>query len=403
MGSKPLSFANFLSRSARALDIMGPAKPHELAKALRRSPKYEEASYVDLVSVKEPVELGDGKLCIGLVDCGVKRSIVRELLKRGVRLRIVPCRRPELAYDCDGLFVSNGPGNPKLLTFLAEEIRQYVEYRKPLMGICLGHQVVAMVALAYDVVREEERALIKAAASLGVGLRLVEIGDVLVLDAWEPDVYLVRTLSHNKGIIFASAVESRGGVAVNSSAALATSWNKALTLTKLLAAGLPVPKSFVLFGKAPLDVEGRKIVKAVSGSWGRKVSLVTSREELEVLLKSAEGEVLLLQEAVGTGEDIRVFVIGDRAVAAMVIPRDAKNVDAAYAFIDFVLRPENAARITLASYYPTAVKKQLVAKYLPADVLEDPAVYPPEGANLIYLNYTKELLDAVERIRAAVR
>jgi len=174
-----------------------------------------------------------------------------------------------------------------------------------------------MVALAYDVVREEERALVKAAASLGVGLRLVEIGDVLALDAWEPDVYLVRTLSHNKGIIFASAVESRGGVAVNSSAALATSWNKALTLTKLLAAGLPVPKSFVLFGKAPLDVEGRKIVKAVSGSWGRKVSLVTSREELEVLLKSAEGEVLLLQEAVGTGEDIRVFVIGDRAVAAM--------------------------------------------------------------------------------------
>jgi len=92
-----------------------------------------------------------------------------------------------------------------------------------------------------------------------------------------------------------------------------------------------------------------------------------------------------------------------RWVDFMVIPRDAKNVDAAYAFMDFVLRPENAARITLASYYPTAVKKQLVAKYLPADVLEDPTVYPPEGANLIYLNYTKELVDAVKRISAAVR
>jgi len=138
------ALAQLLREHGVMMGAMGPAKPHELAKALRRSPKYEEASYVDLVSVKEPVELGDGKLCIGLVDCGVKRSIVRELLKRGVRLRIVPCRRPELAYDCDGLFVSNGPGNPKLLTFLAEEIRQYVEYRKPLMGICLGHQVVAM-------------------------------------------------------------------------------------------------------------------------------------------------------------------------------------------------------------------------------------------------------------------
>lgn len=138
------ALAQLLREHGVMMGAMGPAEPHELAEALRRSPKYEEVSYVDLVSVKEPAELGEGKLCIGLVDCGVKRSIVRELLKRGVKLRIVPCRRPELAYGCDGLFVSNGPGNPKLLTLLAERVRQYVEYKKPLMGICLGHQVVAM-------------------------------------------------------------------------------------------------------------------------------------------------------------------------------------------------------------------------------------------------------------------
>ncbi len=87
----------------------------------------------------------------------------------------------------------------------------------------------------------------------------------------------------------------------------------------------------------------------------------------------------------------------------MVIPRDAKNVEAAYAFINFLLRPENAARITLAAYYPTAVKKQLVAGHLPREILEDPAIYPPEGAGLIYLNYTEAMLKAVEAIRQAVK
>lgn len=91
-----------------------------------------------------------------------------------------------------------------------------------------------------------------------------------------------------------------------------------------------------------------------------------------------------------------------RWVDFMVIPRDAKNVEAAYAFIDFLLRPENAARITKASNYPTAVKKELVAKYLTEDILNDPTVYPPEGAKLIYLNYTKQLVDAVKKIRSSV-
>ncbi|WP_148683017.1 glutamine-hydrolyzing carbamoyl-phosphate synthase small subunit [Pyrobaculum ferrireducens] len=126
------------------MGAVGPEEPGVLLEKLRRSPRYDEVVYVDQVSVKEPVELGDGKLCVGIVDCGVKKSIVREFLKRGVKVRLVPCRRPEAAFDCDALFVSNGPGNPKLLDFLSTKIAEYVEYRKPLMGICLGHQVIAM-------------------------------------------------------------------------------------------------------------------------------------------------------------------------------------------------------------------------------------------------------------------
>jgi carbamoyl-phosphate synthase small subunit len=132
------------------MGALGPEEPEELLKRIKSSPRYDEVSYVDAVSVREPRELGDGGACIGVVDCGVKRSILMEFLKRGVKLRVVPCRKPELAFDCDALFISNGPGNPRLLDFLAARVREYAEYKKPIMGICLGHQVVAM-ALGADV------------------------------------------------------------------------------------------------------------------------------------------------------------------------------------------------------------------------------------------------------------
>ncbi|MCU7787991.1 RimK family alpha-L-glutamate ligase [Pyrobaculum sp. 3827-6] len=174
-----------------------------------------------------------------------------------------------------------------------------------------------MVTLVYDVVREEEKALIKTAERLGVALKTVKIGEVLDVEGWEPDVYLIRTLSHNKGIVAAAVVEGNGGLAVNSSSAIAVSWNKAVTLARLRASGLPVPRTKVLFGEAEVEVGERAIVKTASGSWGRKVALVTAPEEVRLLMRSAENEVFLLQEMIGTGEDIRVFIIGERAVAAM--------------------------------------------------------------------------------------
>jgi alpha-L-glutamate ligases, RimK family len=174
-----------------------------------------------------------------------------------------------------------------------------------------------VVALVYDVLREEEKMLLKAAERLGVALELIKVGEALEIEGWRSDVYLIRTLSHNRGIVAAAAVEGNGGFAVNSSCALLTSWNKAVTHAKLRGAGLPVPKTAVLFGEADVEVRNRVIVKTASGSWGRKVALVSTSEELKLVLKSAEGDVLLLQEMVGTGEDIRVFVVGGRAVAAM--------------------------------------------------------------------------------------
>ncbi|MFN3805140.1 MAG: RimK family alpha-L-glutamate ligase [Pyrobaculum sp.] len=174
-----------------------------------------------------------------------------------------------------------------------------------------------MVTLIYDVAREEEKMLVKTAERLGVPLEVRQVGEVVELGRRAPGVYLVRTLSHNKGVITAAAVEGGGGVAINSSLAISTCWNKAVALTRLHAAGLPTPRTSVLFGEADVEIGGRAIVKSVSGSWGRKVALVSTPEELRLVLKSSEGEALMLQEMVGTGEDIRVFVVNQRAVAAM--------------------------------------------------------------------------------------
>ncbi|HXR66436.1 MAG TPA: glutamine-hydrolyzing carbamoyl-phosphate synthase small subunit [Ktedonobacteraceae bacterium] len=93
---------------------------------------------------------GAGETTIVLIDCGAKRNITRCLLARGVRLITVPWDydlfAPDLDFTFDGILVSNGPGNPKLATKTIETLRVAMERRVPVMGICLGHQLLALAA-----------------------------------------------------------------------------------------------------------------------------------------------------------------------------------------------------------------------------------------------------------------
>ncbi|MBD3235793.1 MAG: glutamine-hydrolyzing carbamoyl-phosphate synthase small subunit [Candidatus Eisenbacteria bacterium] len=91
---------------------------------------------------------------IVVVDCGCKRSILRELRERGCRLTIVPHDHDLCAIPCDGMLLSNGPGDPVLCEAtvrqvaarLAEVERLDVDDRPPLAGICLGNQLLARAA-----------------------------------------------------------------------------------------------------------------------------------------------------------------------------------------------------------------------------------------------------------------
>ncbi|MBH1975428.1 MAG: glutamine-hydrolyzing carbamoyl-phosphate synthase small subunit [Rhodocyclales bacterium] len=82
-------------------------------------------------------------------DFGVKRNILRMLASRGCRLTVVPAKTPAaevLAMNPDGVFLSNGPGDPEPCDYAIAAIREFLERRVPTFGICLGHQLMALAA-----------------------------------------------------------------------------------------------------------------------------------------------------------------------------------------------------------------------------------------------------------------
>lgn len=82
-------------------------------------------------------------------DFGVKRNILRMLTDRGCRLTVVPAQTPAsdvLAMKPDGVFLSNGPGDPEPCDYAIEAIQQLLAANMPMFGICLGHQLLALAA-----------------------------------------------------------------------------------------------------------------------------------------------------------------------------------------------------------------------------------------------------------------
>ena len=95
-----------------------------------------------------PEGISEGDRPVVVIDCGIKKNILRMLSKRGLSLVVVPWDTPAdeiLRYDPCGLFISNGPGNPEDCVPTIETIRQ-LKGKLPIFGICLGHQ---MISLAY--------------------------------------------------------------------------------------------------------------------------------------------------------------------------------------------------------------------------------------------------------------
>jgi carbamoyl-phosphate synthase large subunit len=95
------------------------------------------------VSCKEVLRYGNGSKTVVLVDCGVKHNIVRCLLKRDVTIIRVPWNYDFNTLEYDGLFVSNGPGDPDHCQTTVDNLRKAMEKGKPICGICMGNQLLA--------------------------------------------------------------------------------------------------------------------------------------------------------------------------------------------------------------------------------------------------------------------
>jgi len=98
------------------------------------------------VSVGEKMVYGKGKYRILLIDCGVKYNIIRYLLERDTTVIRVPWDHDISQEEYDGLFISNGPGDPKQCGVTIENLSKAFQADTPIFGICLGNQLMALAA-----------------------------------------------------------------------------------------------------------------------------------------------------------------------------------------------------------------------------------------------------------------
>ena len=134
--------------------------------AARAAPAMTGLDLAKVVSVSEPYEwtetewlLGRGYGTLGTLanakhhvvayDFGVKRNILRMLASRGCRVTVVPAQTPAadvMKLKPDGVFLSNGPGDPEPCSYAIEATRELVDTGTPTFGICLGHQILALAS-----------------------------------------------------------------------------------------------------------------------------------------------------------------------------------------------------------------------------------------------------------------
>lgn len=137
----------------------------ELAKILRESPSIEQQNYIKAVSTTKHFTHKDGAFDfssfsysapttrhkVAVIDFGAKRNILNELVSVGLEAVVYPhnfCAKEIVEAfmqgEIDGVFLSNGPGDPKTLSKEVSEIKQLIEAKIPMFGICLGHQLLAL-------------------------------------------------------------------------------------------------------------------------------------------------------------------------------------------------------------------------------------------------------------------
>lgn len=124
-----------------------PSSDEYLIRNLKKSRNYDDINFVDEVSVNKTIDYGTGNKVVVLIDCGVKISIIRELLRRKLKVIRVPYDTSLddiQKYQPNGVLVSNGPGDPKICEKTVKTVKGLFGEGVPLLGICMGTQIIAL-------------------------------------------------------------------------------------------------------------------------------------------------------------------------------------------------------------------------------------------------------------------
>jgi carbamoyl-phosphate synthase small subunit len=122
-------------------------KGMDLAKEVTTAESYQWSDSVWDLETNRPKENVETQFHVVAYDYGVKRNILRMLVERGCKVTVVPAKTTAsdvLAIQPDGVFLSNGPGDPEPCDYAIEAIRQILQTEVPVFGICLGHQLLAL-------------------------------------------------------------------------------------------------------------------------------------------------------------------------------------------------------------------------------------------------------------------
>jgi carbamoyl-phosphate synthase small subunit len=121
----------------------------ELKKRLAEVPDMNGLELASQVSTKETYELGnkDASIRVAVMDYGVKKNILNCMVERGAFVKVFPAKTPldeVKKFKPDGYFISNGPGDPAPMDYAITTLKQILKEEKPVFGICLGHQLLAL-------------------------------------------------------------------------------------------------------------------------------------------------------------------------------------------------------------------------------------------------------------------